>query len=220
MELYIMKFILKGCNFKSREIPKLRGYLAGKFPEYTELHNHLSDDRFMYGYPMIQYKTINNIPNIIAINNAALTLYHVMNEVDNISINENLLEKKNRYFVMDKYNYGIANEKLSYKFISPWMALNQENYKKYIQASDDDRNELLKKILVGNILSMSKYLDYKIENELSVEINLNPIDVNYKNRRMLTFKGSFSVNFFIPDYMGIGKSVSRGFGMIESDFSK
>jgi hypothetical protein len=31
---------------------------------------------------------------------------------------------------------------------------------------------------------------------------------------MLGFLGTFSVNFEIPDYWGIGKSVSRGFGTI------
>jgi hypothetical protein len=31
---------------------------------------------------------------------------------------------------------------------------------------------------------------------------------------MLGFLGTFSVNFDIPDYWGIGKSVSRGFGTI------
>ena len=32
---------------------------------------------------------------------------------------------------------------------------------------------------------------------------------------MLGFLGTFSVNFEIPDYWGIGKSVSRGFGTIK-----
>jgi len=30
-----------------------------------------------------------------------------------------------------------------------------------------------------------------------------------------SFFGTFSVNFEIPDYWGIGKSVSRGFGTIQ-----
>jgi len=29
------------------------------------------------------------------------------------------------------------------------------------------------------------------------------------------FLGTFSVNFEIPDYWGIGKSVSRGFGTVK-----
>ena len=32
---------------------------------------------------------------------------------------------------------------------------------------------------------------------------------------MLDFLGTFSVNFEIPDYWGIGKSVSKGFGTIK-----
>jgi hypothetical protein len=29
------------------------------------------------------------------------------------------------------------------------------------------------------------------------------------------FLGTFSVNFNIPDYLGLGKSVSRGFGPVK-----
>ncbi|MBI5213054.1 MAG: hypothetical protein HY957_06735 [Nitrospirae bacterium] len=36
-----------------------------------------------------------------------------------------------------------------------------------------------------------------------------------KNQHMFGFLGSFSVNFDIPDYWGIGRSVSRGFGTIK-----
>lgn len=32
---------------------------------------------------------------------------------------------------------------------------------------------------------------------------------------MLGFLGRFSVNFDIPDYWGIGKSVRRGFGTVK-----
>jgi len=32
---------------------------------------------------------------------------------------------------------------------------------------------------------------------------------------MLGFLGKFSVNFEIPDYWGIGKAVSRGFGTVK-----
>ncbi|MCC6545498.1 MAG: hypothetical protein IT392_13555 [Nitrospirae bacterium] len=36
-----------------------------------------------------------------------------------------------------------------------------------------------------------------------------------KGTPLLGFLGSFSVNFEIPDYWGIGKSVSRGFGTVK-----
>jgi len=39
--------------------------------------------------------------------------------------------------------------------------------------------------------------------------------INDLNTPMLSFLGTFSVNFEISDYWGIGKSVSRGFGTVK-----
>ena len=36
-----------------------------------------------------------------------------------------------------------------------------------------------------------------------------------KGTTMIDFLGTFSVNFEIPDYWGIGKSVSRGLGTVK-----
>ena len=77
------------------------------------------------------------------------------------------------------------------------------------------KNSLLKKILIGNILSMSKSLGFIVEQEIKLKsINLREKKVFLKGNPMLGFLGAFSVNFEIPDYWGIGKSVSRGFGAV------
>ncbi|MGD0951668.1 MAG: CRISPR-associated endonuclease Cas6 [Methanotrichaceae archaeon] len=36
-----------------------------------------------------------------------------------------------------------------------------------------------------------------------------------KGTSVIGFRGDFMANFMIPDFMGLGKSVSRGFGTIE-----
>jgi hypothetical protein len=216
MELYIMKFKLDGQKIKNRDISKLRGYLASRFPEYIELHNHLDDKKYIYGYPQIQYKVIKGIPNIFAINYAALNLYDVMNKADNINIEGKMIGEKNKFFSMEKFNFGYSKNEIEYEFLSPWMALNQINYKKYNSSNTEDKKDLLNKILIGNIISMSKYLNYEVENEIYSKINLYSTIVNYKNNKMIGFKGRFKINFMIPDFLGLGKSVSRGFGMVKS----
>ena len=45
-------------------------------------------------------------------------------------------------------------------------------------------------------------------------IELKEVPTKLKGTPMLGFLGTFSVNFEIPDYWGIGKSVSRGFGTV------
>ena len=41
--------------------------------------------------------------------------------------------------------------------------LNQNNISKYKNSNNVDKEEILKKILVGNIISMSKGLDYTVK---------------------------------------------------------
>jgi len=64
---------------------------------------------------------------------------------------------------------------------------------------------------------MSKSLGYTVPEPIKVNIEkIKEIPTKLKGTPMLGFLGTFSVNFEIPDYWGIGKSVSRGFGTIKS----
>jgi len=72
--------------------------------------------------------------------------------------------------------------------------LNQANYEKFINSNSGERVEILKKILTGNILSMAKGLGYCVDKPIEVFVNLRPVQVNYKNRKMIGFKGEFITN--------------------------
>ena len=115
---------------------------------------------------------------------------------------------------------GITEKLEGYSFITPWLALNEKNYQKYQRSGTlAKRKELLEKILIGNILSMSKSLGYTVPAPIEVKIlNLKEKQTSLKGTPMLGFLGTFSVNFEIPDYWGIGKSVSRGFGTVKKDW--
>jgi len=43
LDIKILTVRLEGNRVESRDIPKIRGYLAGRFPQYLELHNHLGE---------------------------------------------------------------------------------------------------------------------------------------------------------------------------------
>ncbi|MGI6776502.1 MAG: CRISPR-associated endonuclease Cas6 [Acetivibrionales bacterium] len=216
MELEIFMVKLTGNYLQRRDIPKIRGFLANEFSGYTELHNHTTNGSFIYGYPKIQYKVISGIPHIISIGDSAQVLIDVFLRIKEIDLKNRALKLLEKGYYVKKEYFGIIKEMKKYRFITPWMALNQENYRKYIEHDSIRKAEMLKSILTGNILSMSKYLNYDVQEKIVVLLNVRPVNVNFKNNRMFAFKGEFLVNFKIPDLLGIGKSVSRGFGTVKA----
>ena len=55
-------------------------------------------------------------------------------------------------------NKGISknNAMNKYKFITPWLALNQNNYKYYHNGSTCEKRKLLENVMAANILSLCK----------------------------------------------------------------
>lgn len=213
IELLILK--LSKDLISRRDIPKLRGFIAGKYSQNIEFHNHTKDGGFKYGYPMIQYKVLDSIPILIAINEACQLLVKLSFELKEININERMIEINEKEFMVKKEQFGISQVLLQYCFLTPWMALNQDNYKLFLNYNCTEKKELLNKILIGNILSISKSLSYSIDEKIIVDSSLVPCKINFKNQAMIAFKGEFRTNFYIPDCLGIGKAVSRGFGAVK-----
>ncbi|NLI57531.1 CRISPR-associated endonuclease Cas6 [Acetivibrio saccincola] len=215
MDIKMLTVKLEGNKVESRDIPKIRGYLAGRFPQYLELHNHIGENKFNYGYPVIQYKSIGGVPNIIAINEASKILIDIFYDVKEIDMKDKIMSILEKGYVLKTKEIGTAEGMVEYKFLTPWLALNQDNYERFANSGIDERTDILKKILTGNILSMAKGLGYWVEEPIEVLIKLNPVKINYKNRKMIGFKGGFMTNFMIPNHLGLGKSVARGFGTVK-----
>ena len=74
----------------------------------------------------------------------------------------------------------------------------------------------LERLLVGNILSFAKGVGIFFDSE--VEASIVDIEMmgqyKFKNVNMLGFDVVFSTNVSLPQYVGLGKGVSLGFGMI------
>ncbi len=223
MKIKVLKIVFLSSHLRKTDIPKFRGFLANKYPNYNLIHNHLENGKLRYSYPQIQFKTIDGHPAIIGIKQGITVLKQVFMELNNIKIGdkeETIFEKS---ISLKEEEFGISKDYIDYQFLSPWMALNQENYEKYKKIKTilnfDERyrkiNELLKGILIGNIISISKSLSYNVEKQIYTELLMQELSTKLKSTEMNAFNGVFKTNFFLPDYLGLGKSVSRGFGMVK-----
>ncbi|MGA2940343.1 MAG: CRISPR-associated endonuclease Cas6 [Syntrophobacteraceae bacterium] len=215
MKLRIMKIIFEDIDLSARDTPKLRGAIAGKFPRYTLLHNHLEAGRLLYQYPRVQYKVINGSPMILGIEEGIGVLEEVYGGIGEMKLSPHGPSLHSELKIeLAEGTFGEADDLFEYSFATPWMALNQNNYYRYLEGPREVKERLLKSILVGNILALSKSLGYEVKSHIFTSLRLSEMASNFKDNRMLSFRGEFLVNFRIPDYLGLGKSVARGFGTV------
>ncbi len=213
MELDYTLVKFKDIDLRTREGVKLRGYFARKYQDNVIMHNH-KDGNFIFTYPKIQYKVIKNTPYLCGIAEGAAIAARVGIDTDEIMIDRIELSTYEKEIMKHKAEFGLETDYMEYSFLTPWMALNQENYISYKNSNHIQKEEILKKILAGNILSMSKGVNYTVRERINTWFDLNEVYVKFKNIDMIAFKGIFRVNFRIPDYLGLGKAVSRGFGTV------
>lgn len=215
MKLKTMLLKMESDQPIKEDSAKLRGFFANKFNSYLLLHNHLGNNKFLYQYPRIQYKTIDDTKMILGLADGVNVLQIIYNQYDKITLGEHSYQIFSKEIILKEEDFGIASENVKYKFLTPWFALNEENYQKYTNYNRSERTDQLKSILIRNIMAMAKTFQYFVESKIIVNTNLKETSFGFKGKDMIGFLGTFQVNFYLPDYIGLGKSVSRGFGTIK-----
>ncbi|OHB38380.1 MAG: hypothetical protein A2Y09_09615 [Planctomycetes bacterium GWA2_39_15] len=195
----------------------LRGFIGRQFPHLELLHNHTSDNSLIYTYPRVLYHVMNGYAIIIGIEEGVDAVKLVVSNLTKLLLNNTEYKIVEKIDTESEIDFGIIKNQLIYSFLAPWLALNERNFEQYQQLEGwTKKKDFLEKILIGNIISMSKGLGYTVSEPIKANIiNLREVSTSLKGTPMLGFLGSFSVNFEIPDYWGVGKSVSRGFGTIK-----
>jgi hypothetical protein len=211
--------ILFDQAMQSYEIPKLRAAIIEKTKRESSLfHNHLDDNQYIYRYPLIQYKIKDKKPCIICLGDATEDIHY-------------LLKQKDFRFIIGgkKYDFEIEDVWLKFHQLQTWqttfkysvlnyMALNQDHYKEY-------------KALTGMVEKVS-YIENMLKKHLALlmqELNAHeavPFEVkllNIKSEKFIEYKDVFHLTFNIeivtnldiPEFAGIGKGVSVGFGIVK-----
>lgn len=217
MDIKTLVLTLKTDKPIEESASKLRGCIGEKFPEYQILHHHIREVGYLYTYPRVQYKILGGTPIILGIEKGAEVLKKISSDIKQLQLGKN--DYRVNEIQMNQMNaeFRPCRENRHYKFLTPWLALNPENYQKFQEMRDWKEKKLfLNKILVGNILSMCKGLDFVVKRELYVHSHLDEQTVEYKAIPLIGFTGEFKVNFRIPDLFGLGKGVSQGFGTVRA----
>ncbi len=194
----------------------LRGFFGNLYRNRPEFHHH-SGDHFIYSHPLIQYKIVEKFALIVGLKEGSYLLKAVprLNHIELHHQNYAILEQK---LHPSTVSCGLTSESIHYRFATPWVALNERNHAEYLRIKHRKElvSDLLRRILVGNLLSMCKSLRYVVERKIEAVLYLKECEkVKIKQGvEMVAFTGEFKVNFNIPDFWGIGKSSARGYGTV------
>lgn len=220
MKYNIVNLILKTDSKLTASPAKIRGFLGNTYKDYPILHNHYANDKFLYSYPYVQYKIINSEIVIVGIDEGADLIKKIAPELTKLSLDKEY-EITEKLIHEREFDIKPSSEEKHYKFLTPWLGLNQTNYHKYINTGDwKEKKDILNRILVGNILSMSKGLGIIVNKRLYAKTHFSERIVEYKGVKMNAFTGEFKIHYDIPDYFGLGKGVSQGFGCVKQIFDE
>jgi hypothetical protein len=206
------------------EIPQFRGALIDKVGKENILfHNHLDDKVYQYGYPLIQYKIVHHRPTLLCLHKGTEEIHHFFSQPQwNLQLHDRELQMKIAQLEMKEYTLNVWDRFFSYR-ISQWLALDETSYEAYQKLEDEiSRIHTLQTKLCGNILSFAKGISWQLPDKETNPVKCritSPIKqqtVKFKQTSLLAFQLNFETNVFLPPYIGLGKSPSRGYGLVES----
>jgi len=195
----------------------VRGFFGNLYRNRPEFHGHRGDE-LIYKHPLIQYKVFGGSAVVTGLKEGAYLLKAVPS-LEHLEIYHEKYPILKQTLSSDNVPFGLTDKLLTYAFATPWIGLNEDNYDNYLSLKHNQTKirSLLVRILIGNILSMSKSLGYVVKDNIQLEADLGETKtVKIKDDvELIGFHGNFETNFMIPDFWGIGKFSSRGYGSVK-----
>ncbi len=206
-----------------RDAHKLRGYFGNVFQEHSPLlHNHFeiegsAEPRYRYAYPLVQYKVLGRVPTLVGMGEAAGLLVDLFLKINHLDIEGRGYPVLSKHISHQQVVIGLSDDLHSYRFDTLWLGLNQKNFGEYKNAAVEEKQMILKRTLTANILTVCEAAGLQLTKEQRIMVKLTPTQptvTKFKNVSFLGFGGTFTTNALLPDHLGLGKSVARGFGSV------
>jgi hypothetical protein len=200
----------------------LRRAVTARFKDNPILHNHLGKS-FNYDSPRVRYLVLDHVPYILSFESGLDIVEEIYKKKPSLRVHHR------EYKVLgteleDRFEYmGLKQNSLNrYTSITPWLALNEKNYPLYLQFQTfQEKREFLSTILIGNLLSLSKKLNLEITHILKVNVfHFEEEDIVIDHVNLKGFNIIFDSNYVLPYWVGIGKYVSKGFGIMKLNYSE
>lgn len=216
MILPIFTLILEPVNPLQFSLAAFRSSLTRQLAEHpASAHPDIPAEQHIHRYPAIQCKQFRDELVVIGICQGARFLHQMAEGNAVIMPGENACTVVSRDPGIRDEEFGIAGGMYEYEFLTPWLALNQQYAKKFYDLKGKPaRDAFMQKILNTHLNTLAKSLDYLPPGPVTCTARVRFIRERIDRENVIVFLGKFRTNLRIPGYLGIGQSVSQGFGTI------
>ncbi|MCB0654134.1 MAG: hypothetical protein KDC85_22835 [Saprospiraceae bacterium] len=212
------------------EIKQFRGAIAHKVGlEHDWFHNHNNESGgFHYRYPLIQYKVATRgremRPMLLCINDCVEEAHHFFGMPDwSLRIGDRDAAPL-RIFQLDLREHALDLKPAAAAYcIHKWQPLNPDNFREWQSMRRlSDRYAFLERLLASHLLAFAQGVGWQIPERFEVRItNLIKEEwITFKGIKVLAFNLEFECPLQLPDYIGLGKGSSIGWGVVRRKINK
>lgn len=196
-------------------VADLRSFLTKELGEYITLHK-ANAAGFIHRYPVLQCKQIKTDLIVTGISQGAGCLCQLARDKTMLGTSESTCRITARDPAIRSEPFGVADTSITYEFLTPWLALNQQHAKKFYDLNGKpERDAFMQKLLTAQLTTLAKSIEYGITVPVSCEAKVRFRRDRIDRENVMVFLGKFRTNLHIPDYLGIGLSISQGYGTIK-----
>ena len=200
---------------------QVKGVLMKEFPDESLIPFINGKYRNEFLYPRIQVKILNEQIYLVGIKEGVEPIELIMENMELLNFGNITFKIEDIESEKIELDLGCTDKAIHYNFLSPWIALNRVNLKRYKGCSEKNpkkQTDFLRRLLSQNIAFIGKEFGLSLESRIFVDLSLESLEPKLlDDGKAGSFNGSFNSNFVLPNYIGVGNGITKGFGVLLSN---
>jgi len=198
---------------------QVKGVIIHDFPDETIVPLIDGTYREKFLYPRVQVKILNEQIYLVGIKEGVGPIQSIVKTIKVMNFG-NITFEVEGFEVEEENRFMPSIRMIRYKFLTPWVALNETNLMKYKYMYGDERLKLLTRLLSQNIVFLAKEMGLELQTKIYSKLKLESLHPRLvDDGQMGSFQGEFRSNFVLPNFLGIGNGITKGYGVLFSHFN-
>jgi len=196
---------------------QVKGVLMKTFPNEEIVPMLNGSYRKKYLYPRIQVKILDEEILIVGLNQGVEPILKIQEKIKDLNFGDITFEVLDKSVFEESEAFMFTSSLQKYEFVSNWVALNANTSKQFDAKNDKDKLQFLNNLLAKNIVFISQDIGFELPENIYSQIIVSSLEATKMDQNgWRAFDGKFSTNLVMPDYLGIGNGITRGFGTISN----